>query len=184
MIELVLLHLEEGEHLSVCRYFSWLVLPIVYCFHIHAQPHTHTPHRHSQFRQCLSYLRGEQQWRIVILSPKMSSHDHTCSLTRKPCDSFTAAQVINTTGLHNDYTFCSGLQAQKIDLVHQPHLSWNLGCRRQLLEQLHHDGRRTCQRFPLDVVRMASSTSRFAAAIAWDSIDDDRHLLRLLLLIE
>ena len=94
MIELVLLHLEEGEHLSVCRYFSWLVLPIVYCFHIHAQPHTHTPHRHSQFRQCLSYLRGEQQWRIVILSPKMSSHDHTCSLTRKPCDSFTAAQVI------------------------------------------------------------------------------------------
>jgi len=50
----------------------------------------------------------------------------------------------------------------------------------QLLEQLHYDGRCTCQfqpkqsrqycpygpRFPLEAVRMASSTSRFAAAIA------------------
>jgi len=50
----------------------------------------------------------------------------------------------------------------------------------QLLEQLHYDGTRTCQfrpkqsrlycpygpRFPLDAVRMASSTSRFAATIA------------------
>jgi len=50
----------------------------------------------------------------------------------------------------------------------------------QLLEQLHYGGRRTCQfrpeqsrlycpygpGFPLDAVRTASSTSRFAAAIA------------------
>ena len=62
----------------------------------------------------------------------------------------------------------------------------------QLLEQLHYDGRRTCQfrleqsrlycpygqRFPLDAVRMASSTSRFAAAIAQDGgIEDDNEPL-------
>ena len=59
---------------------------------------------------------------------------------------------------------------------------------RQLSAQLHHDGRHTCQfqpkqlirlycpygpRFPLAAVRMASSTSRFAAVIAWDGIEDD-----------
>ena len=32
-------------------------------------------------------------------------------------------------------------------------------------------------RFPLDAVRMASSTSRFAAAIAWDGIEDDNEPL-------
>ena len=36
------------------------------------------------------------------------------------------------------------------------------------------DGSKHCEaRFPLDVVQMASSTSRFAAAIAWDGIEDD-----------
>jgi len=58
---------------------------------------------------------------------------------------------------------------------HVYHENWE-----QLLEQLHYDGRRTCQfrpkqprlycpygpGFPLDAVRTASSTSGFAAAIA------------------
>ena len=59
---------------------------------------------------------------------------------------------------------------------------------RPLLEQLHHDGlpisvqtvRLYCPCgpcFPLDAVRMASSTSRFAAAIAYEGIEDDNEPL-------
>ena len=89
-----------------------------------------SPHRNMQQEQRLLTIC----WTAWIVLPWVLYYPWSCSLFRASGHGslVTRSQVINTTGLHNDYTFHSGLQAQEIQLGspdHFPHERCGLGTR-------------------------------------------------------
>ena len=81
-----------------------------------------------------TYRQGWAVNHTQYISPEMSSRDCDCTGHGNLA---TRSQVINTTGLRNDYTFHSGLQAQEIRLGspnHFPHERCGLGTRPELIE--------------------------------------------------
>ena len=81
-------------------------------------------------------LSRDKQQIVHSTSSGRSSHDRPCTGRGSLV---TRSQVINIVGLRNDYTFCSGLQAQEIQLGspdHFPHKRCGLGTRLHSTEHL------------------------------------------------